>query len=130
MRSLNARLLRVIGAAWEFRLAQLTYCELAWAAARDAFDSLCREYPDGPWHIASEYTAADCSEQLGEWADARARFERLNAAHQGIAEARAACDDIEAGAPFDLVVSDIMVPRGSGPAKRINPRRLPPRHRP
>jgi DNA-binding response OmpR family regulator len=33
---------------------------------------------------------------------------------QGIAEARAACNDVESGAPFDLVVSDIRVPRGSG----------------
>ncbi len=60
-----------------FLLAQIAAGEEKWQEAKDAFESLVKQFPSGSLRLLAEYGAAEAIFRLGDYDAARTRFQQL-----------------------------------------------------
>jgi TolA-binding protein len=66
-----------------FLIAQIAAAEEKWQEAKDAFESLVKQFPSGSLRLMAECGAAEAVFRLGDYDAARDRFERLARDAQG-----------------------------------------------
>jgi TolA-binding protein len=66
-----------------FLLAQIAAGEEKWQEAKDAFESVVKQFPSGSLRLLAEYGAAEAVFRLGDYEAARTRFQQLAADARG-----------------------------------------------
>jgi TolA-binding protein len=76
--------------AWKYSLAFQTYQAGQLSAARDAFESLCKDYTGNPWLRNVKFCLADCYARLGDTEVARVVFGDIVSQFPGTATSESA----------------------------------------